>query len=249
MIIVEYFAGAPKLNRFTSNKVGIVGGNDTDIKLHPWQISLQIKKKHLCGGSLITKQWVVTAAHCIDDPNEWPDFTVVAGTTKWDVSGQRLGIKSVIVHEQWDNVSLSNDIALLELVSNTTIENAEPVQLPPTENFTLPIGANISATGWGLTTEGGNLSEILQVVTLEYLPFEDCARAYSILTPMMLCAGGSPVGGKGTCQSDSGGPAIYENDILVGITSFGSGCALPNYPDVYTNVAKYLPWIKKHVQV
>lgn len=230
----------------SSSSLGIVGGHDTDIAAHPWQVSLQVGEKHFCGGSLLNNEWVLTAAHCITEAKTIENLFVRAGATLYNSGGQRIGVKKAIVHEDWnDSFDYENDIGLLQLASPLTIRNVRPIALPPID-LNIPSGSSVSVTGWGLTKEKGNLSVTLQEVIINYVSNAECQKAYAdMVTDLMLCAGFKD-GGRGSCQADSGGPAIYNNQV-VGVASFGIGCARAKYPDVFTRTSKYIKWIQKNM--
>ena len=147
-------------------------------------------------------------------------------------------------HHRYHHRTHANDIALLRTTSPIT--RGRPIALP-TSNAR-PSGTAAVATGWGTTSEGGRRSSDLLATTLDVLPESSCARTYSAnyRSDVMLCAGHMP-GGRDTCQGDSGGP-LAQSGVLIGITSFGRGCARSNTPGVYTRVSHFVDWIRCHTQ-
>lgn len=227
----------------------IVGGHNSSISEHPWQISLQLFGNHFCGGVLISKQWILTAAHCVDNTIYQTLTSVRIGSTYVDSGGEIIKVSEVIVHPGWNfqqTQQYDNDIALVKLVSSISVCSAEPIPLPPA-NIEIPDGADIVISGWGATEEDGTNVPSLLEVTVPYIPSAQCNQLYSKtphhISQNMFCAGFVGIGKKDACQGDSGGPAVYNNKILVGIVSWGLGCGLAQYPGVYVRVTEYLSWI------
>ncbi|XP_041090933.1 transmembrane protease serine 4a isoform X2 [Polyodon spathula] len=223
----------------------VVGGSDTTIQDWPWQVSLQYNKQHTCGGSLVTPRWIVTAAHCFPDNQKLLSrWGVVFGVTELTTQGA-VGVSQVIIHGNY--ASNDNDIAMVMLSQPLTLsETVKPVCLP---SYGLQLDANspLWVTGWGNTQEKGKLAMVLQQAELAFLDREVCNRPISyagLITPRMLCAGYLE-GKVDSCQGDSGGPLVRLGDRwqLVGVVSWGSGCARPNRPGVYTNLGVFLDWI------
>lgn len=233
----------------------IVGGSPVNITKHPHQISIRIVfnrngvTRHTCGGSIITNRMVLTAAHCLFGRLSFR-FMIIAGTSvRNGKGGVAIGVKRIFLHEKFAPGNFANDIAVLVLNGTLPIDNIKMKPIKLIEERP-PAGTKATVTGWGFTREGGIASENLREVQVPILTNEDCKKDYAAIngiTNKMICAGFRGVGTKDACQDDSGGPLVV-NGELVGIVSWGYGCARKNYPGVYTSVADYRDWIMQKIQ-
>jgi len=157
---------------------------------------------------------------------------------------------SLFVHENFVGAENGNDIAIIRLTYSVDLSDAVNVICLPNAKFAVPMYSPVVITGFGLTSEGGDLPNTLQQAIIQVLP--TCGNAYpSFNSGNQICAGLSG-GGKDTCQGDSGGPVVFqphrsEQWFLVGITSYGNGCARINYPGIYTKVSSFAYWIRRIV--
>ncbi|XP_076748969.1 trypsin-1-like [Xylocopa sonorina] len=217
----------------------IVGGIPVDILNHPYQLSLQTSG-HICGASIISTKWAITAAHCVGSPAS--RYTLRAGNTNKNL-GTSYTLKSITKHPKYDSRTIDYDIALLEINGKIQLnDRAQPVRLPSREPSA---GTMVNVTGWGTVQQGGSTTTNLMKVSVPIVSRKQCNDVYSsmnTITNQMICAGYTS-GGKDACQGDSGGP-LTANGVLYGIVSWGYGCAQPKYPGVYTNVASLRSWIK-----
>ncbi|XP_018572008.1 trypsin-3 isoform X2 [Anoplophora glabripennis] len=220
----------------------IVGGEATSIATYPYQISLQLLSTHICGGAIISSDWIITAAHCVVDSPVPSYLSVRAGSSTRNSGGQVYTVVKVISHPSFLTSTLDYDVALLQLSSSISTTNASAISLAA--SGTGP-AANLTAvvTGWGATSEGGSAATTLQVVEVPVISRTDCETAYPLrLTDRMFCAGILGVGGKDACQGDSGGPVVIDG-LLYGLVSWGDGCARDDAPGVYTNLQVLRDWI------
>ncbi|XP_078036884.1 chymotrypsin-like elastase family member 2A [Augochlora pura] len=229
----------------------------------PWQVSLQLLHPklgfigHWCGGVLIDPVWVITAAHCIhNDLFNLPIgalWTAVVGEWELDSGGRgsaRLPVERVVLHERFNNYV--HDIALMKLARPAPLSKVvRTIRLPEPEEK-LANGYCV-ASGWGRYGPSQSLSTALLEASVPLLDLEKCIKAYGKSVPIRsghLCAGHTD-GSSGSCVGDSGGPLQCRRPDgvwqLAGVTSFGSGCARPGYPDVYTKVQHYVDWIRNTI--
>ncbi|KAI4459638.1 polyserase-related [Holotrichia oblita] len=226
----------------------IIGGTVADISKYPFVVSLNLNGEHFCGGAIIGNEYVLTAAHCLEDisPNS---LTVFAGSKYRTLPRQRVLLNSTKMHERYNNRTTENDIAILKLKNKLEFgRRVLPIALPAQNE---EVTANISAVtlGWGYITEYGPLSTKLRKITVPIIDRQQCRRLYSSddITNTMICAGVLK-GGKDSCGGDSGGPLVA-NGKLTGIVSWGRGCGRKGYPGVYTQVSKFRNWIKIHTNI
>lgn len=230
---------------------------------------------HFCGGSIIGHHWIVTAAHCINVYLEvLPElFHVVVGDHRRgheEGSEQVVDIELVIKHESYDANKINNDIALIKTKQKINFnEYVQPVCLPGPD-FPYTPGTPGFISGWGSTRKvipdlglrahqqhrnSPNVLQAARVPIVNRIACNDKEHYQGMITQNMICAG-FLAGGIDSCQGDSGGPLVIHRQnvktgeqsfVLAGITSWGVGCAAPNYPGVYTRVANYADWIHNKI--
>ncbi|NXX52770.1 TMPS5 protease, partial [Scopus umbretta] len=232
----------------------VVGGADVPPGRWPWQVSVYQGSQHHCGGSVLAREWIVTAAHCVHSyrrlqASAWLVFAgvITHGSIKREAG---VSVKKIIYHPLYDDNSLDYDIALLKLQVplNFSADAIRAVCLPPFHQHLFQ-GAPCWVSGWGYTRpDQAQVTETLKEALVPLIGTTRCNSSCMYageLTARMLCAG--YLHGKvDACQGDSGGPLVCQDEFtwrLVGIVSWGQGCAEPNRPGVYTNVAQLLPWV------
>ncbi|XP_054251532.1 transmembrane protease serine 5 [Indicator indicator] len=237
----------------------VVGGRDVPVGRWPWQVSLYQGSQHHCGGSVLAPEWIVTAAHCVHSYRQLPasPWLVVAGVVSHSSAPREAGVsvQKVVSHPLYNASSLDYDIALLKLQVPLHFSDAiRAVCLPPFHQ-NLFQGTQCWVSGWGYTRPGqGQVAGTLKEALVPLIGTKRCNSSCMYqgeLTARMLCAG-HPHGRIDACQGDSGGPLVCQEELtwrLVGIVSWGQGCAEPNHPGVYTNVAQLLPWIHHTTEI
>jgi len=259
---VQESSGLARQKRnLTPHRPRIFGGEVSQAGAWPWQAYLKVGGSQ-CGGVLIDKGWVLTAAHCVYNNNKVTsplDAQVVLGAqniNQVESSQQHLTVTAVIPHELY-LTNEQDDIALLQLATPATLnDRVQPIALFTGGTLADP-GVLAMVTGWGVTELGGT-SSLLKQVTVAIVSNKACNLVYQVdnikITDGMICAGGQA--GQDSCNGDSGGPLVVPNGsggyLLAGLVSFGglkSGkpCGDAGVPGVYARVSYYVNWIKANM--
>ncbi|XP_054444535.1 kallikrein-14 [Pteronotus mesoamericanus] len=229
------------------DKDKIIGGHPCIQHSQPWQAALLagVTCRFLCGGSLLSDRWVITAAHC-SRRNLW----VALGKQnlrKKEATEQVLRVVRQVPHPQYNPRTHDNDLMLLRLSRPARLGRA--VRPIPVAQSCASAGTSCLVSGWGTTTSPiTRYPNTLQCVNIDIVSDQRCKRVYpGAITEGMVCAG-VPQGGKDSCQGDSGGPLVC-NGQLQGLVSWGMGqCAMAGFPGVYTNLCKYYNWIQQTIR-
>ncbi|XP_059920586.1 trypsin-10-like [Gadus macrocephalus] len=216
----------------------IVGGYECTRHSQAHQVSLN-SGYHFCGGSLVSKDWVVSAAHCYKSRIEVRlgehHIRVNEGTEQF------ISSSSVIRHPNYSSYNINNDIMLIKLSKPATLNQYVQTVALPTE--CAADGTMCTVSGWGNTMSSVDDGDKLQCLNLPILSHADCDNSYpGMITQSMFCAGYLE-GGKDSCQGDSGGPVVC-NGVLQGVVSWGYGCAERDQPGVYAKVCVLSGWVR-----
>ncbi|XP_063333496.1 granzyme B(G,H)-like [Pelmatolapia mariae] len=228
----------PETSEFAT---GIIHGEKAPENSMQYMVSVQDNKgRHVCGGFLITEDFVLTSAHC-DDFN--PAYVVLGNHNLKKADHQKIRIEKKIIHQRYANIQHGNDIMLLQLSEKVRLgHRVQTVQLPPAE-INLQENQVCQVAGWGKTKPDGESVDELRVVDVSVVKPKVCDKQWPGLPANVTCAGGYKTT-KGFCQGDSGGPLVCDR-FAVGLVSFNyeSNCNYPNKPNVYTDISKYRRWI------
>uniref|UniRef100_A0A8C3XP74 Enteropeptidase n=2 Tax=Chelydra serpentina TaxID=8475 RepID=A0A8C3XP74_CHESE len=234
----------------------IVGGSDAKEGAWPWVVSLFFNERPTCGASLISDEWLVSAAHCVYGrnliPSQWK--AVLGLHTTLNLTYPQTVIQEIdqiVINPHYNKRTKNSDIAMMHLQFKVNYTDyIQPICLPEASQQFLP-GINCSIAGWGRTTYQGSTANILQEAEVSLITNEKCQQwmpEYNI-TENMMCAGYDE-GGVDSCQGDSGGSLMSQDNnrwLLAGVISFGYRCALPQRPGVYVRVTQFVDWIKQFI--
>ncbi|XP_036140642.1 trypsin delta [Monomorium pharaonis] len=247
-VVILYFAGF-LLGKTNGNAIlkaqpKIVGGQSIDIKYRPFMLSLHNSYGFLCGASILSRTWAITALHCLVSVSS-TQYYVRAGSNKANKGGSVHRVTNIHIYNDtyrsWFSRLLHHDIALIEVKPPFRFsKTVRPARLPRS-NHEVP--RELLVCGWGDINEKEESPQTLMGVYIQHVPFETCVNittSYAILVKddYHLCYGTQ---GKDACFGDSGGPLASKRTIY-GIVSFGRGCG--KVAGVYVKVSYYRDWIK-----
>merc|ERR1712223_1872997 len=239
----------------------IVGGVETEVNEWPWQAGMvwSGSSSVFCGATVISDEWILTASHCVDGTNPAEIQVLLGEHDYWDSDEPvRMDISEIIMHPDYNSNTVDQDFALLRMANKidwASNPNIRPACLPEYTAGDYDQWMS-TVTGWGTTSSGGSTSNVLLEVDVKVISNSECNGAYGGITNNMLCAAdASGNGGSDACQGDSGGPLVAcgpdgncgtaagMNYDLIGVVSFGIGCAQADFPGVYARVTAARQWI------
>ncbi|XP_037401023.1 granzyme-like protein 1 [Pygocentrus nattereri] len=232
----------PYLSHSASFEVGIINGTEAEPHSRPYMVSIQEKGKHICGGILVSKRFVLTAAHCRKKKKH---ITAVLGAH--DLSDKkdgsiRMKVKKYYRHLKYNAETHDNDIMLVKLCGKAKkSKTVNWISIPKT-NEDIKANTVCSLAGWGGAGSSNHVSERLMETNITIVDETECNKVWeNRLTPRMMCA----LHPGGSCKGDSGDPLVC-GDTAVGIAAFGQmdNCDAPTKPKVFTKICEFLPWIK-----
>ncbi|XP_055605055.1 trypsin delta-like [Uranotaenia lowii] len=219
----------PQLTTVIGNNTRIIGGVQTSIEEYPHQIAILYLNSQVCGGSVISDSWIVTAAHCLDWQPLTSQITIRYGSSLRNTGGSIHATFYYHLHESYDPLDYPYDVATLRV--KTPFSGPANSIIPlTTSEWT---AGEVTVTGWGWD-ENQRQPDVLHKVTLPVVDRITCnVKWEGTVTDDMICAGGQ---GIDSCNGDSGGPAI-QNGVLFGVVSWGADICGNGLPGVYTNIA------------
>ena len=218
----------------------IVGGNQTTIERFPYIVSYQNFGAHRCGANIISETRLITAAHCAARVES---TTVRAGSTDQRQGGVVSAVTCFLSHPDYNPRTLDNDVAIIEINPLTIgLPGIASIRLPVQDEY-VEADRKAEVVGWGAACERCPSEHLLRYVAVPIVSNEDCNVSYGGgILDSMICAG-FPEGGRDACQGDSGGPLILDGQ-LIGVVSWGHGCARPFFPGVYARAATFTSWFR-----
>ncbi|GAA1272615.1 serine protease [Saccharothrix xinjiangensis] len=215
----------------------VVGGGRVSIADHPWVVYLTDSSgRQFCGGTLVAPDKVVTAAHCAASTTVSAGRVVVGREDKQGKQGRVVRLNEVWVHPDYVAADRGADVAVLTLRERVP-QQPLPLAGPEDGELYAP-GTEALVLGWGRTSEQGSLSRYLLAASVPVMSDKDCSAAYFQYDPWHMVCAGYPAGGVDTCQGDSGGPMVAGGK-LIGVTSWGEGCARRGKPGVYGRISSH----------
>ncbi|KAG5843687.1 hypothetical protein ANANG_G00153550 [Anguilla anguilla] len=230
----------------------VVGGTDAKEGAWPWTVSLHWRGRHVCGASLIDREWLISAAHCVYGKNmHLSNWKALLGLHRQggpqSLYTETRQVDRIIFNNIYNRRTKDGDIAMMHLETPVNFTDyIQPICLPDNDEQFEP-GRKCFIAGWGRMAEQGSVAGVLQEAAIPLLSQAVCKKQlpeYNI-TARMVCAG-YPEGGVDSCQGDSGGPLMCYQDghwMLAGVTSFGVGCGRPQRPGVYALVSEFTDWV------
>ncbi|CAL8263154.1 unnamed protein product [Arctogadus glacialis] len=259
-------AEAPQCGKPPLGQNRVVGGIDANEGAWPWQVDIQTQSAgHVCGGSLISESWVLSAAHCFPNVHDVGPYIIYVGRHKlngFNMHQESHRVRRVVVPESYVEPQRGNDLALVELSRPVSWSDyVQPICVPD-QGALFPGGLDCMVTGWGHIRDNVALPGlgVLQQVRVPIISSPSCQQLFDVnpgdpedhvkILPDELCAG-YPEGGRDACQGDSGGPLVCSMAnatwVQAGVVSFGLGCAAQNRPGVYARVSSFSDLIRSTV--
>ncbi|RSM69236.1 serine protease [Kibdelosporangium aridum] len=231
-----------------SADVRIVGGTRASTEDYPFVVYLASTDGfQFCGGTLASSIKVVTAAHCVKGQAA-TEISVVAGRDdkKSKTEGVEVPVKGIWTHPKYTDALAGHDVAVLTLAKPITQYTPLPIATS-NDHFAYAQDTMATILGWGRTASGGQTSQYLLKADVPIVSDSSCSDSFTKYNANWMVCAGYPQGGIDGCQGDSGGPMVAHGRLL-GISSWGEGCGLPNKPGVYTRVMAYYAELMQQIK-
>ncbi|XP_047493669.1 brachyurin-like isoform X2 [Penaeus chinensis] len=222
--------------------VRLVGGSEAVPHKYPYQAAVVRDLYFICGGALISDQFVLTSAYCVRTRSQYSVLLGGHNVSGWEESHQNIYVEKVFLHPNYSlyEVEISSDIAVLKLNTKINMSSkVSPIDLPSNN---VHLGMPLVITGWGYSKRGVKPFSVLQEMSTSAIGQCQCKQTFPWLDSSMFCVY-VPESPSTICSGDSGGPAAYNNSVM-GIASFVSKGCLPAYPQGFTNVYEAKDWIE-----
>jgi trypsin len=231
-----------------TNANKVVGGSDAEEGSAPYQVSIQYKKQHLCGGALIHQQFVLTAGHCLTSFKP-RDVQVSVGTNDLRNGSIYYQPDKFIVHSRFFKPKYHNDIGIIRLEKEIKLNDG--VKLISFTKMEIPENSTLALTGFGKLGANKTSSLKLQTINLKVFASDKCNKSYSEYTTESIMIGSGHVCTlnkelEGACMGDSGSPLTLDNQI-VAVVNAGIPCAT-GFPDFHARVSYFHDWIRSMIK-
>ena len=233
----------------------IIGGIEARPHSLPWLVSIQYLRQHICGGTLLDDQHILTAAHCVSGDLFPMSYSIALGAHNLSDVNQTVPVQKFIFHPDFDENTYDNDIAVIKLqtpISSFT-DKIQPTCLLRSKKVYDESNSYLVA-GWGaIDTDPFSETRTNELRQIQITIMKECSTAYPTFDHRKQICAGSKDYSKDSCKGDSGGGLFEKLDdssnqwVLIGIVSFGRECALPDYPGVYIRVNAYYQWIQSAI--
>jgi len=245
-------------------KTRIISGHNALPYSWPWMVQINYLGGHHCGGALVSPQWIVTAAHCVNHaqrPENYGEFKITLGEhrrSRREGYEQVFDVANIVIHPQYNKPSaVNNDIALIQLNRPAILNRQVGLVCLPDQGYSIPAGKKCYATGWGLTipedwnSQADTLKQAMLPTVRQSECEEDNKDAGIPVTNAMFCTGHGGSSPISTCNTDSGGPIVCKDWrgrwFLQGVVSWGSGGCHPGHYSVNARVSKFTSWIQSYI--